>query len=660
MHQDGKYRIVSAVWAYQELVRVSVCSGGGSGVFCRGGAVAGMFAVIAAAGTAYGDVDITVLAGAGGYVRQHAMTPVQVILGNDETERAGQVAVAFTQGGTASMWATRSVELPPNARKRVFLYLPMDRLADQIIVRYQTRRGRRIAEIRERLSQVAARLPVVCAVGRFPPGLPPVEVDNERVYTRLVMRPDQLPDRCEGLEMFDVVLISPAPYMPLSRVQVDALRGWVLRGGTLIVDASQPTDAFRSGTFEALLPYSPLSRQEAPLDLFGGETMFSTGRTRRGQVVLSSNEWPLAVRANYGLGSVACIAVDPTQPAFTMWGGSEAFWRDLMGRWRMELPAQPDGMFQAVGASFGAGSQTARILSQFVSHQPRTGVRLGLVLLLTVLYALAVGPGDYWLVKRLGRPQLTWATFPAIVAVFTAAAYGAANAWLGGTMTAAHFTRLLILPDLDTAVRCDVTGLFVPRVDDYVVGHVQRGLLRPIDVPATADDLVTIDHDTGRLVHRIPIWARRTYRTSYETAEYPPIEVYLGREAGDVVATIANHSDLTLRGGKVARGTSVWSLGSTTIGPGTTTTVPLYPSVTSRHYADTREIRSSVLNHVLPGTADGREFDLRDALDRGATVFTCSTAGTAGPRCPLVVNEEQRDETGRQTIQVLTYRGGSL
>ncbi len=619
-----------------------------------------MFAAIAVPGTAFGSVDITVLAGAGGYVRQHAITPVQVILQNDESDRKGQVAVAFFQGGNTSMWATRSVELPPNARKRLFVYLPMDRLADQIVVRYQTTRGKNLAEIKERLTQVASHRPVVCAVGRFPPGLPPTEVDNRRVYTRLVMRPDQLPDRCEGLEMFDVLLFVPAPYAPLSRPQVEALRGWVLRGGILIVDASQRTDAFRSGTFESLLPFRPGGSQDAFLSLFADEMTFSTGEVRHGQVLLTSNEWPLVVRSDYGLGSVTCMAVDPTQSAFIEWDNCESLWTSLMGGWRMKGSEGRDGVVRAMADSFGSGSNTERALAGLVRREPRTGVRLGLILLLTVVYALAAGPGDYWLVKRLGRPQLTWLTFPAIVAVFTVAAYGAANAWMGGTMWASHFSRLLIMPDLETAVRCDVTSLFVPRIEDYAIGHVQPGWLRPIDMPISADDLVIVDHDNERLVHRIPIWSSRVYRTSYETSEYPRIELYLGTEGGNVVATITNYSDLALRNCKIARGMYIWTLGSATLEPGATTSVILDPIVANQHFEDAANIRSNVLNVVPSGTADGREFDVRDALSRGATVLTCTTVGANNVRCPLTVNREQRDEMGKQIIQVLTYKGQTL
>jgi len=333
-----------------------------------------VLAVMSVPTVAYGKIDITVLAGAGGYVRQHAVTPVQVILQNDESHRDGYVSVAFLLGGTSAVRATRSVELPPKSRKRLFLYLPMDRRAEQIAVRYQTPRGRKVAEIKERLTHVASNPPVVCAVGRFPSGLPPDEVDKTRVYSRLMLRADQLPDRHDGLDMFDVLLLTPPPYEPLNRAQIDALKGWMLRGGTLVVDASDRTDAFRTGSFDSMLPYSPRGSQEAVLDLLGEETVFTAGEIRGGRVLLQSNGRPLAVRANYGLGSVTCLAVDPAQPSFTDWAECESFWKEVLGRGRTEIPeGEESALITAVGGSFKGGKRYCQSVGRTGHPQAENG-----------------------------------------------------------------------------------------------------------------------------------------------------------------------------------------------------------------------------------------------------------------------------------------------
>jgi len=61
------------------------------------------------------------------------------------------------------------------------------------------------------------------------------------------------------------------------------------------------------------------------------------------------------------------------------------------------------------------------------------GVRLApffVVASLLVLYILLIGPGDYFLLRRLRRGmQWTWLTFPAVVVLFAAGGYWASS-WL--------------------------------------------------------------------------------------------------------------------------------------------------------------------------------------------------------------------------------------
>src|SRR5690606_1256610 len=64
-----------------------------------------------------------------------------------------------------------------------------------------------------------------------------------------------------------------------------------------------------------------------------------------------------------------------------------------------------------------------------------SGVKLvpfSLVFLLVVVYILLIGPGDYFLVKKvLKRMEATWITFPLIVLIFSGVAYYLAN-WMKG------------------------------------------------------------------------------------------------------------------------------------------------------------------------------------------------------------------------------------
>ncbi len=613
--------------------------------------------LVGIAAPVFGEVKITVLAGAGGYVRTHAMTAVQVLLENDETDRDGRVAVAFAGMGGASVRATRALALPPGSRKSLFLYLPTPSLADQIIVRYETPRGRKISELKEPIRPLSCDVPVLGVVGISPGGLPPDEDGDRKRYRRLMPQPDQLPTRHEGLEMYDAMLIAPLPPIPISRDRTLALRDWVLRGGSLVLDVSRRTQALSQGVFVEMLPFFPLAGQQGVLDVFGQEVLFTTGKVRQGEVLLESNGHPLVVRRSYGLGTVTCFAFDPSLPAFARWPGREAVWQEALSGLHLAAPRKTEEDAFAAGVGF-AQQQVAQALAKLVFHAPGTGVRLRLVLLLTGLYALIVGPGDYFLVKRLGKPNLTWVTFPAIVTLFTVGAYVGAKNWIGGETHASNTRRTLILPDRGLALRYDVAGLFVSAGRDYRIREANGALLRHIGEAYGVSDRLEMDQDSGVLTHRIPIWTHRVYGISQTTTAFPRIDLRLAHEDGMPVATVTNNSDLTLRRNQIAYGDSLWDVGATEIKPGESVSVRLDPAQRAHTgILSGRRGPTGILSGLsrftdYPVTLI-REFDARPALQRGGVLFLCRDAGEV--TCPLIVDGTARPESGEHLIQVLTF-----
>ncbi len=615
-----------------------------------------LLTIIALSGFAYAadDPAITVWTGAGGYIRDDCVAPVFVLLDNSATQRNGYVSVQFSTLGSITAEARREVELPPNSRKGVFLYVPnMGNAPDLVTVTYHNARGRRVNSVEERLRSVNRWLPVVAAVGAFPGGLPAHEMENgDGLYTRLILDVERLPRDGIGLEMFDAIIVSPPPQTALTRQQVDALRDWLIRGGTLIVDASERSEGLLQGSFASLLPFVPDRIASAELSALGTTETFAEGRLESvGDTLFESDGHPLVVRRNYGLGSVTAFAISPDARGMKKWDGREAVWKDILHG--LSIAEQKRGIKQQ--AEQLEEVRRTELLNLVRSNQ-QTGLRLGLVLALTLVYALVVGPGDYFFIKWLGKPKMTWVTFPTIVVVFTAAAWWGAKAWVGGDMSSMHVRRTTVFPELATATQYDAMGLFVPAGRRYTVHHQPGGHLQEIRSTLAPGESGLYDVDEKAIEQRIPIWKSRVYGASMELEAYPQVDLRVMQGEGQTVVTLSNQSDLTLRGNAVLHGDMTWQIPKD-IPPGETVELTL-----TAESASTRRIQT-VRNRFLFGIAmqgneqwaHGRQFDIRDALHRGAYVFVSDDAGPSDN--PLVVDGDVRPETGREVLQVVTYSG---
>ena len=89
------------------------------------------------------------------------------------------------------------------------------------------------------------------------------------------------------------------------------------------------------------------------------------------------------------------------------------------------------------------------------------------VALLVIVYILLIGPGDYFLLRRLGRGmQWTWITFPTIVVLFAVGAYLAAY-WLKGNQLRVNQVDLIDIDVDGTARGASWFSIFSPRGESF-------------------------------------------------------------------------------------------------------------------------------------------------------------------------------------------------
>lgn len=296
---------------------------------------------------------------------------------------------------------------------------------------------------------------------------------------------DELPSHWLGYDGVDWLVITtskPDLFRGLADSRrLDALEQWVRLGGRLVLSVG-------SGADEVLRADAPLARfvpgalssvarlpSNAGLETFASsrEPLVWPGSDQRPQVAILGDvrgtieayegkqpqDLPLVVRAPLGLGQVVFVAFDLDLLARSVWPGRRAFMARLLERAASEEGRRSRGQVEDLSTTLRVG------LDEFRGVQP---VSFAIVALLIGGYLLAIGPFDYYLVRKLlNRPELTWLTFPLYVALFCGIAWGLAQRFKGDQLK----MNQVDLIDVDLAGRLvrGVTwaNVFSPGADSF-------------------------------------------------------------------------------------------------------------------------------------------------------------------------------------------------
>jgi hypothetical protein len=252
-----------------------------------------------------------------------------------------------------------------------------------------------------------------------------------------------LPDRWWGYDGVDMLFLATSDERfleELSPAQQQAIVQWVFLGGRIVLcggvrgadiaASGSPWSALIPGEFvevDALRDRSGLesyTKTELPFD----DPLFQRNRPQvtrlkniRGEVVLdevsSGAGRPLAVQAPAGFGQVTFVAIDLDHPSLIDWKGRTRLVASLLSlgaATHEQNERQTHGGISQLGYTDLVG-QLRAALDQFSGVAM---VNFTTVSVLTCLYLLLIGPGDFLFLSRLSLPRhLTWITFPAVAAV---------------------------------------------------------------------------------------------------------------------------------------------------------------------------------------------------------------------------------------------------
>lgn len=579
-------------------------------------------------------------------------TPVQIDLqaGAERFRGSLRVLVADDDGTPTSV--AEAVDIPARTTAPVVAYVrPGTSIAEFTVEVFAEGRRRPIAvrSTGDPAAIEASRL-VIATLGS-PQGidlistLPEFKVETENAsmdpQIRLVRVgvPRGIPTKWYGYDGVDAVVLDTNDSQALAALDSFrnlALKEWVRNGGHLVVTVGDRWQVVNDSFLADMLPATPngqdRTRETGGIEDFASSskaittpdgpemavTRLVTVPNRSAKELDLTVGGPVLIRGAYGLGRVTVIGLNVDQAPFRDWSDRAQFWVRAL-----DLTDRPVVATNAPGGSFY--TMQMNDLSSYLhkSMEEFEGVRLipfAWVAFFVFLYILLIGPGDYFFLKKvLKRMELTWITFPAIVAAVSGLAYATAYAVKG---TDLRINRVDIV-DVDQGFG-DPQGkflargqafatLFSPQNRDYELAAVPlpidqprknaEGLLEAPPAGSAVDTVTSFFGVTERQISgvspgqtglgsggysygpmdgnpmgdpqamrgvRIPIWTTKSINSTWFDAVPPVVDAELTRSgANRLDGRVTNRLQRPLKNPMIAFGKQVYELGRD-LGPGET------------------------------------------------------------------------------------------
>lgn len=292
------------------------------------------------------------------------------------------------------------------------------------------------------------------ADGGSVPGIGTEQDDPRAVHAGLI-EPGGLPRHAFAYQGFDQVVWPAADPTTLEPDQRAALLDWVALGGHLTLTVTDTASTFSAGPLLDALPLrvtgvtdrsdlAPLAQRwgsgPTVLPLATGD-LASDAHVR----VTTDDHLPVWSQRPHGRGTISVLTVDPRQLGLGTGERRAAFWRDVL-----QLPAPGGQLPDAWTAGYrhdGFPAELPNELRDLLNDIPGVApLPITWLLAFSTLYLLAIGPVDWWILRRLGKQPLTWVTFPVTIVVFSSVAL-VGTTWQKGSQSVVTIVELIdVLP----------------------------------------------------------------------------------------------------------------------------------------------------------------------------------------------------------------------
>jgi hypothetical protein len=479
-------------------------------------------------------IELTVQPFFEGNYRAGSWLPFRITVANDGPDLSAVVSV---QAG--SSFAT-PLELPRGAEKSVILYArPLDEIRRIATVRVLVS-GAELAKAEAAIEGVNTATRVVGHLSRqtLTLALPTTEAATQKIH-HIAVKPGDLPDRAEGLSLFDALVIDGAPLDALSPAQQQALADWVRLGGQLVVGGteleatlSQLPELLRPATIGSAAPRGSISLLP---ELAEDQSPAAAALNPRpgSRTIATVGTAPVGVQQAIGKGQVTALGFSFSAPELTRITDAAPLWESLLNF--RDSPTDIQQMQQVEDAQ---AQQFASVLTLLpaLAVPPLTTLAI-----LLGLYLLIIGPGLYLLLRRLDRQAWGWIAVPLVTIIFSLGAYSYGLQLRGSDTILNQIT--IVEPIAGRSRVRTYAGIFSPRTQTYQVQASDDALFEPLASGqfggATVSGGQYFQGSSSIRDLGVPQWSMRTF-TAQQMLDVQPLEARLTLEGSTLRGTIRN------------------------------------------------------------------------------------------------------------------------
>ncbi len=527
--------------------------------------------------------------------------PLQVALVNEGA--AFEALVVATLPGNPNRY-TMPVELPGGSQKLVTLYVAMDQETRQVRVTIEhagTVVGEQVVEVRPR---TAERLMGLTTEQTLALALPRRQDLQRLPFTVFDLPPSSIPDQAPGLGSLTLLMLADITSASLSPEQQQALLGWIVNGGHLIIEGGSTAGRTLSGLAEPFYVATlgdtldldvaflaefvngsaPASLPGIQLDPLPGTRSFGPPSA------------PLWVQRELGLGVITQLAFAPGLPALNTWSEAPTFWDRLL------QPAAVLRNAASVEPNFDRASE--QVLTAALSNLPASNLPpAGMLFLLLVGYTILIGPVVALMLRRADRQTLGWLLLPALALFTTAGGFGLAYLLRANQQIVSQISLIEQTSATHARVRT-VVGLLTPQDTTFAVQIAPEALVRPLrSVSGLFGPISGTQGDFTQQAGAFQVAVNRWQLEGFIAEQYVDLanlDARIVLNGPDIQAEVYNTTDQTLHDVVVAYGEQLVRIGD--IPPGVQQTA-IWPDIS----ADNPPRLGTALSYLV----------LREALDAG-------------------------------------------